>query len=107
VAATVARGGRELTVPAVRAAAAEITGAEIPVTADLLRAVTDPAAVVAARDAPGGASPGRVAEHARRVRRRVAAARRWNAARRAAVAAAEAALVAAARDLSGTGPGGG
>ena len=36
VAATVARGGRELTVAAVRAAAAEITGAELPVTADLL-----------------------------------------------------------------------
>ena len=107
VAATVARGGRELTVPAVRAAAAEITGAQIPVTADLLRAVTDPAAVVPARDAPGGASPARVAEHARRVRRRVAAARRWNAARRAAAAAAEAALVAAAAGLSGNGPGAG
>jgi argininosuccinate lyase len=103
VAATLAAGGQELTVPVVRAAAAEITGAELPVTADLLSAVTDPATVVAARDAPGGASPGRVREHARRVRRRVGAARQWNAARRARQAEAEAALISAAQALTSGG----
>ena len=62
--------------------------------------MTDPASVVAARDAPGGASPGRVREHARRVRRRVAAARQWNAARQARHAEAEAALISAAQALT-------
>jgi hypothetical protein len=55
---------------------------------------------VAARSAPGGASPGRVREHARRVKRRVAAARQWNSARRARIAEAEAALVFAAQALT-------
>ena len=100
VAATLASGGKELTGPVVRAAAEEITGAGLPITADLLASVTDPASVVAARDAPGGASPGRVREHARRVRRRVAAARRWNAARQARQAGAEAALITAAQALT-------
>jgi argininosuccinate lyase len=103
VAAVLDGGGTELTGPAVRAAAAEITGTVLPVAGPLLAAVTDPAAAVAARDAPGGASPDRVREHARRVRRRVAAARRWNTARRAANARAEADLISAARELSGTG----
>jgi argininosuccinate lyase len=100
VAATLASGGTELTEPVVRAAAAEITGAGLPITADLLASVTDPASVVAARDAPGGASPGRVREHARRVRRRAVAARRWNAIRQARQARAEAALVTAAQALA-------
>jgi len=100
VAATLASGGKELSGPVVRAAAEEITGARLPITADLLASVTDPASVVAARDVPGGASPGRVREHARRVRRRVAAARRWNAARQAHQAGAEAALITAAQALT-------
>jgi argininosuccinate lyase len=100
VAATLASGGKELTEPVVRAAAAEITGTGLPITAELLGSVTDPASVVAARDAPGGASPGRVREHARRVRRRAAAARRWNAVRQARQAGAEAALVTAAQALA-------
>ena len=67
VAAALARGEDELTVPVVRAAPRRcITGTELPVTAELLSAVTDPALVVAARNAPGGASPDRVQEHARR-----------------------------------------
>src|SRR5580704_12515452 len=48
VAATLASGGTELTEPVVRAAAAEITGAGLPITADLLASVTDPASVVTA-----------------------------------------------------------
>jgi argininosuccinate lyase len=100
VAATLTRGGDQLTVPVVRAAAEDITGAELPITPDLLSAVTDPASAVAARDAPGGSSPARVQEHARRVRRRVAAARQWNAARRARHAEAEAALISAAQALT-------
>ena len=100
VAATLAGGGGELTVTAVISAAAEITGAELPVTADLLDAVTDPGTAVAARDAPGGASPARVREHARRVRRRAAAARRWNAARRARNAQAESDIIAAVEALT-------
>jgi hypothetical protein len=67
--------------------------------ADALAATNDPVAAVAARDAPGGASPRRVREHARQVRLRVAAARRWNAGRRAGIADAEAALLVAARNL--------
>ena len=55
---------------------------------------------VSARDGLGGASPRRVREHARRVRRRVAAARQWNAARRAREAEAEAALLTAAQALT-------
>jgi len=54
---------------------------------------------VSARDAPGAASPRRVREHARHVRRRAAAAQRWNSGRRASIAEAEAALLAAARRL--------
>ncbi len=100
VAATLAGGGGKLTVDVVRAATVEITGAELPITADLLSAVSDPATVVAARDAPGGASPRRVREHARRVRRRVVAARQWNAARRGRQAEAEAALISAAQAVT-------
>ena len=97
VATTLARSGTELTVPAVRAAAQEITGTPVMITAELLSAATDPVSAVAARDVLGGASPSRVREHARRVRRRVAAARRWNSGHRAHIARAEADLVAAAR----------
>jgi hypothetical protein len=57
---------------------------------------------VSARDGLGGASPRRVAEHAERVRRRVAAARQWNAGYRSRNAAAEAQLLAAAREIAAT-----
>jgi len=100
VASTLSRGGTELTVPAVRAAAEQITGAPLPVTADLLAAATDPSSAVLARSAPGSASPARVREHARRIRRRVAAARRWNSTHRARIAQAEAGLIQAARALA-------
>ena len=99
VATAVSRGDTGLTLPAVCAAAEEITGAPVPVTPDLLTAATDPVAAVTARDALGGASPRRVREHARRVRRRVAAARRWNSHRTARIAQAESDLIAAARNL--------
>jgi hypothetical protein len=49
---------------------------------------------------PGGASPRRVREHARRVRRRVAAAGQWNAARRTRIIQAEADLIAAAKEIA-------
>ncbi len=84
----------------VRAAAEEITGSAVTITAGLLRDATDPMAAVLARDGLGGASPRRVREHAEAVGRRVAAARRWNAARREHNAVAEAGLVAAARGLA-------
>ncbi len=100
IAAAAGRGDSELTVSGVRAAAEEITGAPVQVTAEMLAGVTDPAAAVAARNAPGGASPARVREHARLVQERVTAARRWNQARQAHNARAEAGLLAAARDLS-------
>jgi argininosuccinate lyase len=100
VAATLAAGGGELTAPIVISAAREITGQEIPVTAGLLEAVTDPASVVAARQAPGSASPARVQQHARRVRRRADAAQRWNAARRARNTQAETDLIAAVTALT-------
>jgi argininosuccinate lyase len=100
VATTLSQGGTELTAPVVRAAAEEITGSAVTITADLLRDATDPMAAVLARDGLGGASPRRVREHAEAVGRRVAAARRWNAARREHNAAAEAGLVAAARGLA-------
>jgi argininosuccinate lyase len=96
---TLDAGGSELTVPVVRAAAQEITGAPLPITAGLLSAVTDPMLSVSARNALGGASPGRVREHARRVRRRSAAAGKWNAGRRARIAQAESDLIAAATAL--------
>ena len=67
--------------------------------ADALAATNDPVSAVAARDAPGGASPRRVREHARHVARQVAAAQRWNAGRRARIAEAESALLKAARNL--------
>jgi argininosuccinate lyase len=102
VAAAAGRGDDELTVAALRSAGEEVTGAPVPVTAEMLAAVTDPAAAVAARNAPGGASPDRVREHAGQVRRQVAAARGWNQARRAHNARAEAALLAAARGLTGS-----
>jgi argininosuccinate lyase len=100
VAVTLEQGGDELTVPVVRAAAAEITGTALPVTAELLAAATEPVAAVMARDVPGGANPRRVREHARRVQRRAAAARRWNAVRRARIAQAEADLTAAAKQIA-------
>ena len=103
VATTLRRGGTELTVPVVRAAAQEITGAPVAITADLLRAATDPMSAVLARDGLGGASPRRVREHARRVRRRVAAARQWNSGRRDRIAQAESDLVKTARTLASAG----
>jgi argininosuccinate lyase len=100
VATAVSRGDTELTAPGVRAAAEEITGAPVPVTAEMLSAVTDPMSAVLARDGLGGASPARVREHAQGVRLRVAAARRWNAGRREHNAKAEADLVKAAQALA-------
>ena len=99
IAAATGRGETELTVSGVRAAAEEITGTPVPVTAGMLAGATDPAAAVAARNAPGGASPARVREHAERVRQRAAEAHRWNQARRTRNAQAEAGLLAAARGL--------
>src|SRR5208282_3070170 len=99
VAAAVDRGDTDLTADLVQAAAEQITGELVPVTADLLAAATDPVRAVMARDAPGGASPRRVREHALGVQRRVEAARCWNADRRAGIAQAETALLEAARNL--------
>jgi argininosuccinate lyase len=104
VAAAGNRGETELTESLVLAATEEITGAPGPATAGAFAAVGDPVSAVAARDGVGGASPRRVREHARRVRRQVAAARRWNSRRRARIAEAESALVKAARDLLEPGP---
>jgi argininosuccinate lyase len=106
IAAAAERGDRELTASGVRAAAEEITGTPVPVTDEMIAGASDPAAAVAARNAPGGASPPRVREHARQVRQRVAAARDWNQASRARNAQSEACLLAAARSLS-SGPDGG
>ena len=100
VADALSRGGTELTVPGVRAAAKEITGAPLPLTADLLSAATEPMSAVLARDGLGGASPRRVRQHAQRVRRRVAAARRWNSDHRNRIATAESDLVTTARALA-------
>ena len=102
VASAVDHGGTELTLAGLRAAAEDITGAAVPLTADVLSAATDPMAAVLARDGLGGASPRRVREHARKVRRRVAAARRWNASRRDRIAGAESDLVLTAKALSAT-----
>jgi len=95
----VERGETELTAALLTVAAEEITGGPAPDMADALAATKDPVSAVAARDAPGGASPRRVREHARLVRRRVAAAQRWNAGRRASIAEAESTLLKAARSL--------
>ena len=103
VAAAVDRGDTDLTVELVRAATEQITGEPLPVTAGLLAAATDPVQAVTARDAPGGASPWRVREHALGVQRRIEGARCWNAGRRAGIAQAETALLEAARTLTSTG----
>ncbi len=100
VAVAVDRGDTGLTAELVQAAAEQITGEPIPVTAGLLAAATDPVSAVMARDTPGGASPQRVREHALGVQRRVEAARCWNADRRAGIAQAETALLEAARNLA-------
>ncbi len=97
-------GAAELTAALVSAATADITGAPEPAAAEAaaaeaVAAATDPVSAVTARDGLGGASPRRVREHARRVRRRATAARRWNSGRRAQMAEAEAALIRAVRDL--------
>lgn len=89
----------ELSVPVVRSASAAITGTEIPVGEDLLREMTDPASLAAARNAPGGASPARVLEHAALARERARAADEWNSACRAHNAQSRASLVAAAKAL--------
>jgi argininosuccinate lyase len=103
IAATLDRGGSELTEPDLQAAAEEITGAPLPITADLLRVAMDPGAAVSGRDALGGASPSRVREHAERVLCQVAAAREWNADCRSRNAAAESRLVEAARAIASAG----
>ena len=103
VAAAVDRGDTDLTVELVRAATEQITGEPLPVTAGLLAAATDPVQAVTARDAPGGASPWRVREHALGVQRRIEDARCWNAGRRAGIAQAETALLEIARTLTSTG----
>jgi argininosuccinate lyase len=90
----------ELTVPILRSAAAAITGTEIPISESLLREMTDPASLVAARNAPGGASPARVLEHAGRVRQRASVAEDWNSARQAHNDQAEVNLVTAAKALA-------
>ena len=100
VADALSRQETELTVPVVRAAAEQITGAPLPVSADLLAAATDPLSAVLARDGLGGASPRRVRQHAQAVRRRVAAARRWNSARRDRNAAAESDLITATKPVA-------
>jgi hypothetical protein len=100
VAVATGQGATELSAPLIRAAAEEVAGVCLPVTAELLAAVTDPVAAVAARKAPGGSSPARVRQHARRVRRLVTTAQRWNSARRASAAQAEAGLLTAARCLA-------
>jgi hypothetical protein len=68
------------------------------VTADLLTAATDPLSAVLARDAPGGANPRRVRQHAQAVRRRVP--RRWNTLRSGGIAAAVSDLIAAAKTVA-------
>jgi argininosuccinate lyase len=100
VADALSQGATELTVPGVRAAAEQITGAPVPVIADLLSVTTDPLSAVLAREGLGGASPLRVRQHAQRVRRRVALARRWNCARQDHLAAAESALITAAEAVA-------
>jgi argininosuccinate lyase len=100
VAAAVSDGGSELTVSLIRAAAEEITGGPVPITADMLTAATDACSAVSARDVLGGASPQRVREHARQVRRRLTVARRWNSGQRTRIAQAESELLTAARRLA-------
>jgi argininosuccinate lyase len=100
VAAAVSDGSSELTVSLVRAAAEEITGVPVPITADMLTTATDACSAVLARDVLGGASPQRVREHARQVRRRLTVARRWNSGQRAGIAQAESELLTAARRLA-------
>lgn len=100
VATAIGREETALTTGMVSAAAAETTGAPLPVTEELLATATDPAVAVTTRDVLGGASPARVRQHARRVHRRVAAARRWEEDRRGRIAEAEAALLRAARRLA-------
>jgi argininosuccinate lyase len=100
VADTLSQGGTALTFAGVRAAAEEITGSPLPLSADLFHTATDPVAVVLTRDGLGGASPRRVREHSRRVRRRVVTARRWQDSRQARITQAEAHLVAVATVLA-------
>lgn len=91
--------GSGLTVPILRSASAAVTGDELPVSESLVAEMTDPASLAAARNAPGGASPARVLEHAERVHRRVAAAETWNSARRTHNDQSEATLITAAKKL--------
>ena len=100
VAGALSRQEAGLTVSGIRAAAEQVTGAPLPVTAGLLTAATDPLPAVLARDGLGGASPSRVRQHARAVRRRAAAARRWNTARRDRIATAESDLLTAAKTVA-------
>jgi argininosuccinate lyase len=99
VATAADNGTTELTAALVRAAAGDIAEAPEPAVAGAVAAATDPVSAVTARDGLGGASPRRVREHARRVRRQATMAQQWNSGRQSQIAAAEAALIGAVRDL--------
>ena len=100
VATAADRGDTDLSAELVRTAAEQITGEAFPITPGLLAAATDPLTAVTARDALGGASPGRVRDHAVGVQRRVEEARCWNSDRRARIAQAESTLLETARNLT-------
>ena len=99
VATAADNGAPALTAALVRAATGDITGAPEPAAAEAVAVAADPVSAVTARDGLGGASPRRVREHARRVRRQATVAQQWNSGRQSQLAAAEAALIGAVRDL--------
>lgn len=99
VAAATAAGSERLTAESLAEAAAELTGAPLQVSGDLLAAVEDPVALVEARGAPGSAKPQRVREHADLLRQRIEAAQRWRDGRRTDLTAAETELLAMVRVL--------
>lgn len=86
-----------LTVDGLSAAAVEVTGAALAVDPVLLAANADAGALVGARNAPGGAAPERVREHAASVRRTLMTESRWCDERRRGLAAAEAGITKAAQ----------
>jgi argininosuccinate lyase len=100
VAQALASGETSLTAPLLEDAAKEVTGQTVPIKAARVTEATDPLTAVNARNAPGGASPARVSEHAARVARRAGIALRWNQETRTRMARAEAGLVASARRLA-------
>lgn len=89
VASCVDAGRTAFDAASVSAAAVEITGAPLDVGPGLLKDTADAQALVAARAATGGASPGRVREHAARLRAGIAAHGAWADERRTALVAAE------------------